>query len=178
MSSVPFPQDDPDAWDTVELGGIALPGICRVSVRRSNELDVKKPKGKDGSSITFQGKNPAKVVIFCSVSTAQEFRDLRAALDLIQPQADGPGGVPISHPKCTFWRIPSVFIEDFEDTDNQKGDEVTVKISAVEFRPKEAKKSGFVTKTPTGLDPREQNLAEDIGNNPPAAKPSAGNTAP
>lgn len=173
MSTVAFPYEDPSSWDTVELGGIALPGHCRVSVTRSYELDVKKPKGKSHASITYQGTNPAKVTIDVFIWTPQQYKDLRAAFNLIAPQADGPDGVPIVHPKCTFWNVPSVFIENFSDPANNRSDEMTIQISCVEFR--KASKT-TVTKTPKGLDPRTQILGDDIPNAP--EKPSAGNTAP
>ena len=63
MESVPWPDENPDAWNVCELGGLDMPGLANVKVRLSEELDIKKPKGGHGATITHQGYNPARVTI-------------------------------------------------------------------------------------------------------------------
>lgn len=38
-------ESEPLAWDLCRLGGEALPGVARVSVRIASDLDIKKPDG-------------------------------------------------------------------------------------------------------------------------------------
>ena len=51
------------AWDTVQLGEFTLPGISTVSVTRSRNYQIKKPKDKSYAQIKDTGLDLAKVTI-------------------------------------------------------------------------------------------------------------------
>ena len=51
------------AWDTVQLGEFTLPGISTVSVSRSRNYQIKKPKDKSYAQIKDTGLDLAKVTI-------------------------------------------------------------------------------------------------------------------
>ncbi len=53
--------DDPQAYDTVTVGGVVCPGIVKGvdAFKTKREFDVKKGKGTFGSTITFVGRPPS-----------------------------------------------------------------------------------------------------------------------
>lgn len=58
-----FWDDSPDLWDTVYLGGNALPGIARVTATHGRKLDTKSAPGTNGARVVDKGYQPAKVDI-------------------------------------------------------------------------------------------------------------------
>ncbi len=170
--AIPWPDRAPSKWDTVVLGGVALPGIGTVAVKLSNELDVKKPKGGAGASVTAQGPEAATVTITLAFHSAEHLAEWQDAVKVLRPKKDVVSAKKIVHPKTQIYSIDAVLVQTIDDEDNKRGDTYTVKIHCVEFT---GTPKGAQTKTEKRLDPREQILAETITNLP---KPSAGNTGP
>lgn len=54
------PLRNPEEWDRIEIAGVASPGICDVGkCKRHNVWDVKRGKGVQGATTTYQGIEPA-----------------------------------------------------------------------------------------------------------------------
>lgn len=65
---------DPDsaAWDTVVLGGVQLPGICRIDgLECGINVDTKHAKGAEKPTSVDQGVKPAKFEIDQWINTSQ-----------------------------------------------------------------------------------------------------------
>lgn len=170
--AIPWPDRAPSKWDTVVLGGVALPGVCTVSVKLANELDVKKPKGGAGASVTSQGPEASTVDITLTFHDPEHLSEWEDAVKVLRPKKDVVTAKKIVHPKAKLYGIDAVHVQTIEDDDNNRGDTYKVKLHCVEFVgvPK-----GAQTKTEKRLDPREQILAETITKLP---KPSSGNAGP
>lgn len=105
--------DDPQAWNTVRLGAITLPGICQVTMSRGREIDFKKAPGKDGGESTDKGANAAKVKIRVTM-TARQWRDQwLQILPTIEPAQGKPvGPLTIVHPEPNSRGINTIEIKD------------------------------------------------------------------
>lgn len=162
---IPWLSKDPRAWGSVSLGKYTTPGIATVSVKRSNEVEVKKAKGGIGASTTLQGPNLAEVeieLVFLRQSELDAW--FRLAPVLVAAKAASTSLI-IKHPKTTGYGITEVTIQDVTDGHNKIGDQYPVKIKCVEWRPKEKGKTA--TKTETKLEPRnnrfnDKGAARDI----------------
>lgn len=53
---LPFWGESPELWDTVAIGGVTLPGICRVSGTGAQvRSDKKRAAGRDGANVAMLG---------------------------------------------------------------------------------------------------------------------------
>jgi hypothetical protein len=71
--------DDP--WDTVELDGKKMPGVCEVKGLAQLEVDQKKGKGRNGAALTISGYLPGPFEIVCTVWTPDQWTHLQRILD-------------------------------------------------------------------------------------------------
>lgn len=136
MPAAPFWEDDYASWDVVALGGRAFPGLAKVTCSISRKLDVKKARGRDGARVTDGGYDPGKVSIEIRITNRDEFSQLQARLDAINPRQRGTArtAVDIAHPSLTFLGIGAVYIEKVHAPELVKG-VLTVKIEALEWTP-------------------------------------------
>lgn len=124
MAKVPWPDDDSDSWDTLHLGGVEFPGVAKVDVDLEEEIDVKKPKGGNGASLTRQGDMPAKLAITLRVWEPGQFGLLQDLLPTIRPKvtsAKDRKALAIKHPKCLMWGIESIAIQKIKDHSGGEG---------------------------------------------------------
>jgi hypothetical protein len=150
--SEPWPDDAPHEWDRCELGRLELPGLVRVRVRMSQEIDVKKPKGAHGATTTLQGINPARVTITLRMWNAEQFRTFQAVVVPLRSKVgkgDEKGAVDIEHPKTKMWGIRAVLIQEIDDDAGEQGDLYDVTFDCIEHRPSSATNA---TKTPKAPD--------------------------
>lgn len=164
-TSIPWPQDAPELWNTVYIGGVGLPGICTVAVDFDEALDVKKPKNKSGATTTDDGAEPATVTVTCTCFSALDLRKLAAAMYVIRPNRRKSLGSPLAirHPKTSIYGIDGVLFKKLVDEHDQKSDRYTVKFTFVEYFPPTTTTSPLAT---TGLDPRENALTGDLAFGP------------
>lgn len=66
--------------DTVKFAGIRLPGICEVKGIAQLQVDNKKGKGLDGSTITITGYQPGPFEVSCKTWTDPQWDVLQAAI--------------------------------------------------------------------------------------------------
>ena len=166
--------EDPDGWNTVKLGKHVLPGICTVSLDLEERIDIKKPDGTHGATVTRKGVDPASVIIQLKMWQREQIAALQKMLPDLRPdpRRDTGSHLPIVHPKTALWGIPAVLIRKIKDPPNEEGGKFYIlTFDCIEFLPPQTK-SGL--KTETKLDPRKQNLAADLVNKP--SKPSKTNT--
>lgn len=149
-AGVPFWDDDPDAWDTLTIGGVTVPGICNVSVNKRRDLDVKKANGSDGVTTTDTGYGGAKVKITWKLWTADQWRDRRRVLRLIDPAPgklkDSAVAWTVGHPVFADRGISAIQIDSIDGPEGEGDGSRTYTINAVEFRPPPKK---IATGTPT-----------------------------
>jgi hypothetical protein len=132
----------PYFWDSVMLGGLPVPGECRVKCPLKRDVDKKKAKGKCGGTITDNGEDMTSVTITTQLTSPQWklFQDL---LPKIWPRKKGGKRSPVSieHPKTFACGIDEVYIESVDIGDPENG-RITVTIECTEWliAPKDAPK--------------------------------------
>ncbi len=173
---VRWPGDDAEAWNRCELDGLEVPGLAIVKVKLSDELDIKKPKGLHGATITRQGRNPAKVSILVRMWEPEQFAAFQAIVVPLRPKV-GRGNesspVHIIHPKTMLWGIDKVIIQEIDDSNGERGDLYDVTFDCIEHFP--PPKNVPATKTDTKLKTYENSVRSTA---PPVAKPSATSSGP
>ncbi len=90
MPSVPFWEETPEAWDTLYLGGRAVPGIASVTGRAARKMDTRSPPNADGARVRDRGYEPAQVEVEVRVHTAGQLEALETFLEEIQPRRIPP----------------------------------------------------------------------------------------
>lgn len=177
---IPWLSDDGGRpWSTGTLGGAPLPGIVSIGVTCSDEVEVKKPKGVNGASTTFQGREPAEVEIILDLfddgdgSGRAQFDMYQKLLDVVRPRITkdakkASSALTIVHPKADQYRIAAVICRKIVDPPDTIADKKKITLSCVEFIPPV---KGAATKTEKSLDPRKQSLAEDLRDTPPSKAP-------
>jgi hypothetical protein len=175
-AKIPWPDDNPAAWNRCELGGLDMPGLALVKVRLSEELDIKKPKGAHGATITRQGYNPAKVTILLRMWEAEQFEAFQDVVVPLRPKVGGGRSAePLSivHPRAALWGIQAVSILSIDDS-GDRGDRYDVTFECVEHFP--PPKNVVATKTDSRAAPPRDNVLRAEPQNMP--KPSAAGAGP
>ena len=165
---------DPTGWDTVTIGNQPFPGIAQVRVSRSRKLDVKKPPGIDGATITCQGYEPAKVEIRLVIWTPKQSELLQQILPLIEnaPGKEPPNGWAITHPAAQMRNVNAIIFQDISGPEPSSiQGAMEMKFTCLEWYPKP---KNAVTKTPKQVAPRANALAPT----PAATDPSSQSTEP
>lgn len=166
------------AWGTLKLGGLTMPGLVKVGVELSEEIEIKKPKGAIGATTTYQGREPASVQIVVTLydshgdTGAAQLAEMEKMIAVVRPKVTkdpkkASSALSIEHPKCTMWGISSVTVQKISDPPDDNAQMKTITFSCVEFKPPPAGAKP-ATKTEKSLDPRSQGLAKDLGEKSPA----------
>jgi hypothetical protein len=126
-----------DSWDTLFLAGQFMPGVAKVDVSVKSELDIKKPKGGKGATITDNGDPPCTLKIMLQLTTQSELNALAQMLPLLRPKAKNSVRPPveIQHPNANFWGITSIIIESIDSPQPSAVDGWTISMSAVQWMP-------------------------------------------
>jgi hypothetical protein len=112
----PSPAEFPEFWQMCSLGPFLLPpdlkqGTCFVKVSPGIEIDRKKPKGKDKSKKTVQGKTDAKVTVVMTFSSAI-WSQVQPIIEALQPNGTP---VDIAHPNTMIHGVSAVMIVSVPD---------------------------------------------------------------
>ncbi len=134
---------DPDAWNTVRLGNVTLPGICVVTMSRGREIDFKKAPGKDGGESTDKGANAAKVKIRVTMNARQWREEWLQVIQQIEPTQGKPSGpFGIVHPEPNSRGINTIEIADIASAPPTARGGIVYDIDCQQWfpRPKDTKK--------------------------------------
>lgn len=168
----------PEPWDIVFIGGDPLPGICEVKGIAQLEIDKKKAKGSNGSTITVTGYQPGPFEVAVTVWTPAQWDFLQDWIDKfwIAPQKAAataslpkgkkppPVALDIAHPACDAVGIVSCIVQGISMPESGGGEGMkVVRIKLFDGRVNEKKS---VTKTAKG-SANNVKLAKELR---PAAK--------
>lgn len=117
MSSIIYPEwtgADPasGAWNTCTLGGVTLPGICKIEeVPCAVRVDTKTAKGADSPTSTDNGIESSKFIIDQWIN-ASMWPATQLAIGQINPRRPGRERAPVQivHPQANVTGIASVRI--------------------------------------------------------------------
>lgn len=125
------------SWDRAAIGPLRVPGICRVFVEVSRDVQLVASPGKDAPTLKDQGSKGATVKLEIDVKP-EELGDLAAFLAMINPRR--PGGVkeplPIVSAQTAIAGVSHVYSPKFSigQPDRKRGI-LTVPIEFVEWFP-------------------------------------------
>lgn len=146
-----------EEWQTVYFAGQAAPGIARVSVVLSSDIDERKEVEVKKSFVIDKGAKPVRVTIELDLLPNQLAAYYRDIVPLIAPRAKSASQVPVSvsHPLLLIYSLEMLITERVDHGPMKPGGGITtVTISMVEYEPapKGLKKSKPKTE-PTGDTP-------------------------
>jgi hypothetical protein len=104
-------------WDTAWMAGKRLPGLCEVANGLTEiGVDMKKPDGADGSTITVKGYKPGKFEISCTVWTEQQWTVLQKIIALVWRRAQKGSKLKslafdVSHPALQLLGVHSCVVQ-------------------------------------------------------------------
>lgn len=98
-------------WDVLILGGYTLPGIWDVEVTVERKVQVDKSKDKNGTTLTDNGYQGAKVSLKGRLWTDEQVARMYAIMGVFHPRAlDGVSTpVTIDHPVTAFFGIDAIY---------------------------------------------------------------------
>jgi hypothetical protein len=112
--SIPFWGSAPDAWDTVVLGGVALPGIATPSGWLEQRLFKKRSPKKHGQTVVFNGWGAAQVEVRLEIWTPDQWEAFVGVVKRIvipPPKKGVPPPLSISHPAVAVLGVTAVHVE-------------------------------------------------------------------
>jgi hypothetical protein len=128
----------PGDWNTVTIGGLALPGMVRVTGARKYDWDKKTGKGAAGTTTTLKGKPAAEFEVELTLwdSTHFPIDDLIVSSISFDPEK----GIPVVardlyHPALAQLGISSSVAEEIGALEHQGGGLFKRKIKFIEYRP-------------------------------------------
>jgi hypothetical protein len=157
------PVDYPDAFETVRVGGLVLPGVATISgLAREMGWDVQDAKGSTGASLSRSGGKLAKFSVNLDLirDVSQDIDDFTQwyehALPLLQRSIEGkePRGLSIEHPDCQVLCVNAVVVEKIDQVvyDRNDSGRGTVGVSFIEYAPPKKVSTAGPKKTQDGED--------------------------
>lgn len=118
------------SWDAVQLGQVALPGVCSIEgFKIGQQIDVQKKRKKDKPRIRDNGTAPCNFKIIVEINASQ-WSAWQKVLPFIQPQRPGALRTPLAilHPLPNSNGIDSVYVQDIEydSPTARKGMKITI----------------------------------------------------
>lgn len=158
MPAQPFWVDEggeENAWNFCWLGDDLLPGIADVEVTKSRAVDVKKPKGGDGATLSDDGYEPAKVTIKLRIYTKEQWYAYQELYPRIDPQRAGGLRTPlrIINPEPNGRGIDTVYVQSISGSTPQRGGVKTETLECLQWFP--APKPAKGKQTPPAPDPSQ-----------------------
>lgn len=114
MATIPTPEDDPIAWDTLILGGVKLPGIVVCDASTKRDYDVQKAKGKTKAAIKNNGDPPRKIKFEWMIDMDRDWGAAQDAMATIDPRKENKTLQPLEviHPIAAFYGLHTALVEE------------------------------------------------------------------
>ena len=148
--------EEPDLWDTLNLGDRDWPGFAKVAITRGNKWDDKKAKGVHSMDRNFSGAEAAKVTITLAIWTSAHYAQLVELLPLVEPDPTStkkePPALNLTHPQATLRKVSMVTIDKVEGLNDQDRDVRTMTIAATEYHKPLPAPTGKAGATPGGAN--------------------------
>jgi hypothetical protein len=100
------------AWDMVDVAGVALPGLAKVSGPGvEHAIDVKKSPGKNGATITDLGRSLGRFTITLVLWSAAQWDEFIQRRGMLQPlsRAGQLQALKVRHPAINALGIDSLY---------------------------------------------------------------------
>lgn len=112
-ASTPSPFEAPGAWDTTVIAGVLFLGLAAPDGDVGNALDIKKPKGRDGGTISDAGAVAAEFTITFRVWDRVTWASWGQVFRAIDPQRtpDRRTPVDVTHPALAEKNITRIYVK-------------------------------------------------------------------
>lgn len=195
-SAIPFWGDVPEAWDTLVIAGIVMPGLVRVRGNVGQRWDQRTTPGKNGIRLTTLGYDAAPISITLRMWMPDHLRDFEQLVRRIRPRFRGFRGkflpedaITLEHPAVALYDITAVVVTKLGFPEPQDKDIYDVNIECIEYIGQDLYKdskdygmgSGVKTTKHVGrplTDLGKGKLGEKVDAAIKASKPSQTNTGP
>ena len=100
------------AWDVVDVAGVVLPGLAKVSGPGVEQaIDVKKSPGKNGATITDLGRSLGRFTITLLLWSASQWDEFKQARGMLQPlsRSGQLQALKVRHPAINALGIDSLY---------------------------------------------------------------------
>jgi hypothetical protein len=154
-------------WDTVQLGGVFLPGVVTIDdFEYGQDIDVQKRRRKEKARLRDNGMAPCGFYIICEL-TAEDWPRWVEILPNIQPRRTGA----IRQPLKIVAPIPNISgVEDvyvhrikYDSPSARKGMTIRIKVAEWFEEEKETKSSKSVETGHKRLDPNDKSDTSPAG---------------
>lgn len=124
------------AWDTIKLGGSVCPGIARVTIKVGSGLDIQKPKGNKGATITDNGDPPLGIVIELELQPDEMDDFVREILPGLRPPGRNGGRSPltIEHPMAAIVNVTAIVVGPFDIPQPRSGETMKIRFDCYEHK--------------------------------------------
>lgn len=136
VSDVPFWGEAPDAWNTVILAGITVPGIAKVGGKAFDiRMDRKSIPGEHGEKQTTLGREPCDPEIEVRLWTADHLTAFLSIVKAFMPKSQSALPPPIDaiHPALAMFRIKAVRVMSCSFPEEHEPGVFVVKMRCREF---------------------------------------------
>ncbi len=153
-------------WDLIIIADLEFVGFATVTGGVSRKIQVNKPKGADGATITDNGYNPAKISITLKLVQQVDWDSFQNdLLPAIHPRRKGGPRTPVvlTHPALNVLGVSRIYFTSINAPVIGSDKIGTVKLDAIEWFPapkpvKKAAGKGYTavdagTPGVTGYDP-------------------------
>lgn len=141
MSREPDPINDPELFDSLELGGIRSPGTVKISGHDFVvDWDIKEAKGQSGATTTMKGTKLARFTAVFYLANEEQIALWPAFYDLLHSTIfPKPKALDVYHPDLAVQGISSAVLETMGGVvhDGKGGQSITVKM--IEYKPPKPK---------------------------------------
>jgi hypothetical protein len=104
MASIVWPYDDPFVYNRLILGPYVIPGRAEChGVTAKRAIDVKKPKGKSGGTITDNGCEHTKVKFLIHQWKREHHAEWQRVFPMISPRREGATKEPFEALNAYLW---------------------------------------------------------------------------
>jgi len=135
---IPSPFDEPDAWDTLDVGGVTFSGWFKFSgTALKRKLDRRHAPGRDGARVRDKGYDLAELTLTLRCIEPEHWRELEALVALLFPRsadASRRDAHDCHHPALALAGITRVYATEMEVPDPDDKGAVNVTIKLVEHR--------------------------------------------
>jgi hypothetical protein len=112
QTSLPWIDDSPDAWDSVTVAGMRLPGLCVVDAKRVNRVDHKTEVGVTGSAPTVVGWDSCTIKLTWRIWLGLHLNQAKGIVHLLAPHRANAKPVDFYHPSTAELGIKSVLLDE------------------------------------------------------------------
>lgn len=190
MGTLPDWKAEDSQWDRLYLDGLLVPGIARLDIDASRAAKIEKSKDRNGTSISDDGYEGAKIKGEIRMWTASQADEWHAMYPRFNPRTlDGPSTpLAIVHPIATLYNVVAIYAPKWSTKAPKSADEdLVVTFEALEWFPETKEKSAGGGAAPGGspsgsgdgnVDPLSQKEAEDVLAATTDATPDPANAGP